>query len=57
MHYGNYSDENGTLIPEASCELPDFLHYEILDLAEVYIKKDIESPTTELSYQNLQSNE
>lgn len=57
MHYGNYSDENGILIPEASCELPDFLHYEILDLAEVYIKKDIESPTTELSYQNLQSNE
>ncbi len=57
MHYGDYNDENGNLIPQQNCELPDFIHSEILDLAEAYIKKDIESPSVELTYQNLKMNE
>ena len=57
VHYGNYNDENGNLIPETNCELPDYLHHEILDLTEVLIKKDLENPTVDLSYKQLQINE
>lgn len=57
IRYGNYNDENGNLIPESNCELPDYIHHEILDLAEALIKKDLENPTVELSYKNLQLNE
>lgn len=57
IRYGNYNDELGNLIPEQSCELPDYLHHEILDLTETLIKKDLESPTVDLSYKTLQINE
>lgn len=57
IRYGNYNDELGNPIPETNCELPDYLHHEILDLTEVLIKKDLESPTVDLSYKQLQINE
>lgn len=57
IRYGNYTDELGNTIPEQSCELPDYVHHEILDLAEVLIKKDLENPTVDLSYKTLQINE
>jgi len=57
IRYGDYADELGNTIPEQSCELPDYMHHEILDLTEALIKKDIESPTVDLSYKTLQINE
>lgn len=57
IRYGNYSDENGNLIPESNCELPDYMQHELLDLTEALIKKDIENPTVDLSYKTLQINE
>lgn len=57
IRYGNYDDENGNPIAQQDCELPDYIHHEVLDLTELLIKKDIESPTVELANKIIQINE
>lgn len=57
MYYGNYNDIDGNLLAQADCELPEYLHYELLDVVELLIKMDSQNPTVNSSVMKNQMNE
>ena len=57
MYYGNYNDIDGNLLEQSDCELPEYLHYELLDIVELLIKMDSQNPTVNSTVMKNQMNE
>lgn len=57
IRYGTYSGLDGNIIPQQDCELPEYLHYELLDIVEMLIKMDSQNPTVNFSINKTQINE
>jgi hypothetical protein len=57
IYYGNYNDIDGNLLAQSDCELPEYLHYELLDVVELLIKMDSQNPTVNSTVMKNQMNE
>lgn len=57
IRHGSYTDLDGFLIEQQDCELPEYLHYELLDIVEMLIKMDSQNPTVNFSINKTQINE
>ena len=57
IYNGNYNDIEGNLLAQSDCELPEYLHYELLDVVELLIKMDSQNPTVNSTIMKNQMNE